>query len=615
MYLPQIAALPKMADRPVEPDRAAQQESGADGFRAVFGKDTPSRRPVADRAVDGSETSGAGMGARDDAQGRAVGTSGPRCDAAQQPETGGDGAQGNDEAKAGSPIAGARAAETPTEESRAGESGLTETWAKAARTIQSGAGDVEDGGSGEASIGEQVHDMVLAAVAPEAGRILSAEAANTTDAPESEVQVGVEVSDLARRATGQGGDAGAAVPPGVAVPGTAGNGAEVSAQIRDTGRLTVPSAGLAPATAMDQGQAQSGRGGEDPALSAKVTVEDAAIAAVRGGDSRVDPRLAPSGPVAGSTASAPGVANGGMTGVDVSRPGQDPARGIATELRSTDPAAAARSDGVPSVGAGGAGGTAGAGQSPVTAAGLQMQASARTEADTRASRTAETSTSAADPIATPASTTRVGTAAMHPAAMAGMADNRAETGATGPGGGSGATGAGEGLFGGDAILTDSLPVETRGAGRSAPPDGVPVLQSPQTPRSVALQIAEVIRASGERAVELRLQPEELGRVQMTLSQDATGTLTVALAVERAETLDLLRRNIDLLGADLRELGYENVDFSFQGDFQGNGTGDGPRDRPPREGTRAADTGPARPAGSPTAGGTADRSGSGIDIRL
>jgi len=204
---------------------------------------------------------------------------------------------------------------------------------------------------------------------------------------------------------------------------------------------------------------------------------------------------------------------------------------------------------------------------------------------------------------------------MHPAAMAGMADNRAETGATGPGGGSGATGAGEGLFGGDAILTDSLPVETRGAGRSAPPDGVPVLQSPQTPRSVALQIAEVIRASGERAVELRLQPEELGRVQMTLSQDATGTLTVALAVERAETLDLLRRNIDLLGADLRELGYENVDFSFQGDFQGNGTGDGPRDRPPREGTRAADTGPARPAGSPTAGGTADRSGSGIDIRL
>ena len=125
----------------------------------------------------------------------------------------------------------------------------------------------------------------------------------------------------------------------------------------------------------------------------------------------------------------------------------------------------------------------------------------------------------------------------------------------------------------------------------------------------------MVRTSGERAVELRLHPEELGRVQMTLSQDATGTLTVALNVERPETLDLLRRNIDLLGADLRALGYESVDFSFQGGGSGGGAGADPDGAAVAPAARETDMAAARAAGPQPIGRGAGAPGDGIDIRI
>ncbi len=184
--------------------------------------------------------------------------------------------------------------------------------------------------------------------------------------------------------------------------------------------------------------------------------------------------------------------------------------------------------------------------------------------------------------------------------------------------------AGAGSLGGLAnasLLNDAaFPVEpgvaevVPGDVRSVPREGAagppPVFSAPETPRNVALQIAEVIRASGERAVELRLQPEELGRVHLTMSQDATGTLTVSLNAERAETLDLLRRNIDMLGADLRELGYESVDFSFSGDGAGS---DAPPDGAARRGAQTA--GPALETPEPIPAPRPATAGGGIDLRL
>jgi len=64
-------------------------------------------------------------------------------------------------------------------------------------------------------------------------------------------------------------------------------------------------------------------------------------------------------------------------------------------------------------------------------------------------------------------------------------------------------------------------------------------------------------------VEVRLSPEELGRVKLSMTSGEAG-MTVQIIAERAETLDLIRRNIDLLAADLHKQGFSNLSFSFGG---------------------------------------------------
>lgn len=74
-------------------------------------------------------------------------------------------------------------------------------------------------------------------------------------------------------------------------------------------------------------------------------------------------------------------------------------------------------------------------------------------------------------------------------------------------------------------------------------------------------IADAARALQDRPIEVTLNPEELGRVRLTL-RSVDGSMSVSVAVERPETLDLLRRNIDMLASQLRELGYKDLSFSF-----------------------------------------------------
>ncbi len=95
---------------------------------------------------------------------------------------------------------------------------------------------------------------------------------------------------------------------------------------------------------------------------------------------------------------------------------------------------------------------------------------------------------------------------------------------------------------------------------------------PQTPanaraeaaiaRPVVNQVVQmVMRANLEGMIEVRLQPEELGRVRLTMTQ-VDASIIVQITAERPETLDLLRRNIDMLEGDLRDQGFENASFTF-----------------------------------------------------
>jgi len=153
------------------------------------------------------------------------------------------------------------------------------------------------------------------------------------------------------------------------------------------------------------------------------------------------------------------------------------------------------------------------------------------------------------------------------------------TPATGPGpgdgSGNGPDAAGLPNGGGQAIAGDSVappmaeadgmpaaspgstgdPAPARGGERAAP--GVSL------PAGLGQQLAEVAARFPDRPVELTLSPEELGRVRMTFTT-GDGTLTMNLSADRPETLELLRRHIEILAQDFRDLGFANLSFSFAG---------------------------------------------------
>lgn len=81
------------------------------------------------------------------------------------------------------------------------------------------------------------------------------------------------------------------------------------------------------------------------------------------------------------------------------------------------------------------------------------------------------------------------------------------------------------------------------------------------PAGLGHRLAETAAQFLDRPLELTLSPEELGRVRMSFAtQD--GALTMLLQADRQETLELLRRNIDQLAQDFRDLGFQDLTFHF-----------------------------------------------------
>lgn len=128
---------------------------------------------------------------------------------------------------------------------------------------------------------------------------------------------------------------------------------------------------------------------------------------------------------------------------------------------------------------------------------------------------------------------------------------------------------------GDAVpaelrATESRAAESRAAGENPPPRR-------EDSRPVTDQMTEIARRLPDGPVEVTLSPEELGKVRFSIL-GAEGQMSVQIVAERAETLDLLRRHIDVLEAELRQQGYDGVSFSFgQG---GGGAGAEPGERAP-----------------------------------
>lgn len=129
-----------------------------------------------------------------------------------------------------------------------------------------------------------------------------------------------------------------------------------------------------------------------------------------------------------------------------------------------------------------------------------------------------------------------------------------------------------------SVLADHPDLSERvseGAARSL---GAP-LHGVQTPAHVALpsgvlaapvpsdrlprMLPQIARTLPDGPVELRLAPTELGRILLTMQADGE-RITVLVQAERPETADLLRRSADILQQEMRQAGFGQTAFSFQG---------------------------------------------------
>lgn len=80
-------------------------------------------------------------------------------------------------------------------------------------------------------------------------------------------------------------------------------------------------------------------------------------------------------------------------------------------------------------------------------------------------------------------------------------------------------------------------------------------------RSIGAQLAEQMAKRPQGSVDITLNPEELGRVKMAVSP-GDSSVTISILAERPETLDLMRRHVDQLIQEFKQLGYESVEFAF-----------------------------------------------------
>lgn len=110
-------------------------------------------------------------------------------------------------------------------------------------------------------------------------------------------------------------------------------------------------------------------------------------------------------------------------------------------------------------------------------------------------------------------------------------------------------------FPGGVTAIAPLASVTSAASAAAVAAGVPI-------EGIAIEIAT--RASeGKRRFEIRLDPPELGRIDVRLDVARDGQVTSRLVVERADTLDLLRRDSATLERALQSAGLRTDDSGLQ----------------------------------------------------
>ena len=97
----------------------------------------------------------------------------------------------------------------------------------------------------------------------------------------------------------------------------------------------------------------------------------------------------------------------------------------------------------------------------------------------------------------------------------------------------------------------------------------PTVAAQQMPQAAAIPLSGVAveiaskASSGNNSFEIRLDPPELGRIEVRLNVDHEGNVSARMIADRADTLDLLRRDASGLQNALQDAGLKTSDNSLQ----------------------------------------------------
>ena len=123
-----------------------------------------------------------------------------------------------------------------------------------------------------------------------------------------------------------------------------------------------------------------------------------------------------------------------------------------------------------------------------------------------------------------------------------------------------------------SIDKDSLPlIQTLSAANERASSPMAITPAPETAAKAGAQIVAAISSRGmDTTIEVRLDPPELGRVMIDFEGRGADIIRATVSAEAPETLDLMRRNIDLLQRELEKSGLQNIDLQFrEGNPQSN----------------------------------------------
>ena len=167
------------------------------------------------------------------------------------------------------------------------------------------------------------------------------------------------------------------------------------------------------------------------------------------------------------------------------------------------------------------------------------------------------------------------------------------------------------------MIQPQLPTVATSAASAAALSVTAATNAPVPLSGLALEIA-VSAQSGKSRFEIRLDPAELGRIDVRIDVDRNGQVTSHLTVERPETLSMLRQDAPQLQRQLDDAGFKTGDGGLQFSLRdqsssGQNNGNETRSNAQRLVIGDEDTIPAAVAGRSY--GRMLGSSSGVDIRV